>query len=367
MVRNAARGPIRTIFKAGLKSGLKAGGLAAMGLGAALVAAPDKAAAQDVSLTVQSAWPLTLPASGRDAQHFADIVTTASDGAIEVDLYAPGRLVPPLEIFDAVRNGTLDAGFTSPLYVAGKFPAVQLFGGIPFGPDAFEYLGWIYNGGGLDIWREIYDAQGVVTIPCSLMEAESGGWYAEPIETVEDLEGLKLRFAGLAGEVMKKLGASVVLLAGGNIFPNLERGVIDGTEFSMPTIDQAVGFEKVVKNYYVPGWHQPAAINELIINKAKWEEMSEGQQKLIELACRETMVWGVTSTLTENAAAIDAFKEAGVTIRQFPPDVLAAFEQATAEVMEEQAANNPDFKRVWDSLQAYRANAASWTQAGGAD
>lgn len=321
------------------------------------------AAAQDVSLTVQSAWPLNLPASGRDAAHFAEVVNSASNGSIKIDLHSAGRLVPSLEIFNAVQRGTLDAGYTSPLYVAGKFPALQLYGGIPFGPDALQFLGWIYNGGGLEIWREIYAAQGVVTVPCGLMEAEAGGWYNKPINSAADLDGMKIRFAGLAGEVMKKMGASVVLLAGGEIFPNLERGVIDGSEFSMPTIDKLIGFDKIIKNYYLPGWHQPAAINELIINKAKWDAMSDGQRSLIELACRETMLWGVTSTLTENAAAIAAFKENGVEIRQFPAELLEKFRTATAEVMAEQSAKDPDFKRVWDSFQNYSARARAWTDA----
>ncbi|WP_306118189.1 MULTISPECIES: TRAP transporter substrate-binding protein [unclassified Roseitalea] len=326
--------------------------------GLAVTAAP--AAAEEVKLTVQSAWPLTLPASGRDAQHFADTINAASEGTVEIDLFAAGALVPPLEIFDAVQRGTLDAGYTSPLYVAGKFPAVQLFGGVPFGPDAFGYIGWVYNGGGLEIWREIYGAQGVVTVPCGLMDSEAGGWYRDPIESVEDLKGLKLRFAGLAGEVMRKMGASVVLLAGGDIFPNLERGVIDGTEFSMPAIDKAVGFDQIVKNYYLPGWHQPAAINELIINKAKWDSMTDAQRSLIETTCRETMLWGVTSTYTENAAAIDAFIDNGVQIREFSDELLAAFETATAEVMAEQAEQDADFKRTWESLSAYRATAENW-------
>jgi len=322
------------------------------------------ASAEDpVSLTAQSAWPFVFPASGRDAEHFATTINAASGGSIEVDLHNAGKLVPSLEIFDAVQRGTLDAGYTSPLYVAGKFPAVQLFGGVPFGPDALEYIGWIYNGGGLDIWREIYAKQGVVTVPCGLMESESGGWYKTEINSKEDIEGLKLRFAGLAGEVMKKMGASVVLLSGGDIYPNLERGVIDGTEFSMPAIDKIVGFDKIVKNYYVPGWHQPAAINELIINKAKWDAMSDAQRALIELACRETMMWGVTSTLTENAEAIAGFKENGVEIRQFPPELIEAFRVATDEVMAEQAEKDADFKRVHDSLTAYRAANANWSAA----
>ena len=333
----------------------------ALGAAAALGATFAGAAHADTAnLTVQSAWPLTLPASGRDAQHFSDAINEASDGQIKVRLMNAGALVPSLEIFDAVRNGTLDAGYTSPLYVAGKFPAVQLFGGVPFGPDAMGYIGWIYNGGGLDIWREIYAEQGVVTVPCGLMAQEAGGWYKTEINSVEDLKGLKLRFAGLAGEVMKKMGASVVLLSGGDIFPNLERGVIDGTEFSMPAIDKQIGFDQIVKNYYLPGWHQPAAINELIINKAKWDSMSEGQQGLIELTCRETMLWGLTSTYVENAQAIDAFKANGVEIRQFPEEVLAGFQTATNEVMQEQSAKDENFARAWNSLQAYRDSAASW-------
>jgi TRAP-type mannitol/chloroaromatic compound transport system substrate-binding protein len=336
--------------------------LATLALTAVALTAPalSARAAESVSLTVQSAWPLTLPASGRDAQHFTDTLNTASDGSVKVKLYSAGKLVPSLEIFDAVRSGALDAGYTSPLYVAGKFPALQLFGGVPFGPDAVEYLGWIYNGGGLDIWRETYAKEGVMTVPCGLMEPEAGGWYNKPIDGVEDLKGLKIRFAGLAGEVMQKLGASVVLLSGGDIYPNLERGVIDGTEFSMPAIDKSVGFEKVAKYYYLPGWHQPAAINELIINKAKWDAMTEAQQSLIETTCRETMMWGVTSTFTENAQAIEAFKAAGTEIRSFSPDVLAAFKATTEVVMAEQAAKNPDFAKAWTSLSAYRAGNAAW-------
>ncbi|MEM8552640.1 MAG: TRAP transporter substrate-binding protein [Pseudomonadota bacterium] len=340
-------------------------GLVALVSAAALAAtaqfATPPATAQDAVLTVQSAWPLTLPASGRDAQHFSEVVNGASGGSLQIDLYSAGRLVPSLGIFDAVQQGTLDAGYTSPLYVAGKFPALQLFGGVPFGPEALQYLGWIYNGGGLEIWREIYAAQGVMTVPCGLMEAEAGGWYGEPIETAEDLNGLRLRFAGLAGEVMKKMGASVVLLAGGDIFPNLERGVIDGTEFSMPTIDRVIGFDKILKNYYLPGWHQPAAINELIINMDVWNGLTDAQRQLIEISCRETMLWGVTSTLVENAEAVSAFQEAGVEIREFSPALIEEFRTATAEVMAEQSAANEDFARTYQSLQDYRAAAAPWT------
>ena len=175
------------------------------------------AQAKKVTLDVQSAWPLTLPASGQNAQHFTDRLNVKGADSLRVKLYSAGKLVPPLQIFDAVQQGSLDAGYTTPLYVAGRFPAVQLFGGVPFGPDAMDYLGWLYNGGGLEIWREIYARQGVVPVPCGLMDAEAGGWYTFEINSTADLQGKKVRFAGLAGEVMKKAGASVVLLSGGDI------------------------------------------------------------------------------------------------------------------------------------------------------
>ncbi len=336
-------------------------------LGAALaLPALAPASAKTLKLDLQSAWPLTMPASGRDAEHFTNTIKTLSGGELEFKLYSAGKLVPPLQIFDAVQSGTLDAGYTSPLYVAGRFPAVQLFGGVPFGPPALEYLGWLYNGGGLELWREIYGAQGVVPVPCGLMEREAGGWYRMEINSEADLAGKKLRFAGLAGEVMKKMGASVVLLGSGDIYPNLERGVIDGTELSMPAIDKSAGFDKVAKNYYLPGWHQPAAINELLISKAKWDALSDAQRAMIETTCRETMLWGVTSTLVENAEAVEGFQANGVAVRQFPPELLAKFKTATNEVMAEQSEKNADFKRVWDSLSAYRGKVSAWENNGAA-
>ncbi|NIZ10992.1 TRAP transporter substrate-binding protein [Pseudooceanicola sp. HF7] len=312
-------------------------------------------------IDLQSAWPLTLPASGQNAAHVAEQINAIGSDLLEVKVYDAGKLVPSLQIFDAVQQGTLDAGYTSPLYVAGRFPGVQLFGGIPFGPDAFDYLGWIYNGGGLEIWEKIYEAQGVHPVPCGLMDSEAGGWYNFEIDSTEALQGKKIRFAGLAGEVMKKMGASIVLLGGGDIYPNLERGVIDGTEFSMPAIDVAMGFEDVADYYYLPGWHQPAAFNELIINKRVWDDMSEAQQGLIESTCRETHVWSITSTLQSNGEAIEKFKAAGTQIMEFPPEVLADFQTATDEVMADMAASDPEFAEVWNSLQDYLATTADWS------
>lgn len=313
------------------------------------------------SLDIQSAWPLTMPASGANADYLGTLLNSSSDGSLKVKVYGAGKLVPPLQIFDAVQQGSLDAGITSPLYVAGRFPAVQLFGGIPFGPDALTHTGWIYDGGGRAIWEEIYAKQGVKTIPCGLMDSEAGGWYNFEINTIDDLKGKKVRFAGLAGEAMAKAGASIVLLPGGEIYPSMEKGIIDGTELSMPAIDITLGLQQVGKYYYLPGWHQPAAMNELIINMDKWNSLSESQQALIEASCEAVNLRSVTSTLTTNAEAVKTFEAAGVEIKTFPPEVLEQLRAAFDEVIAGQVEKDPDFKRVWESLQAYRTSAAGWT------
>ncbi|WP_208999436.1 TRAP transporter substrate-binding protein [Pannonibacter phragmitetus] len=333
--------------------------LAALALTTALVAAAP-AQADTVSLDLQSAWPLTMPASGQNAEYLAEKLNALSGGNLKVKVYSAGKLVPPLQIFDAVQQGSLDAGYTSPLYVAGRFPAVQLFGGIPFGPDVLTHAAWIYNGGGREIWSEIYAKQGVVTIPCGLMEREAGGWYSFEINSVADFNGKKLRFAGLAGETMVKLGASIVLLPTGEIYPGMEKGVIDGAELSMPAIDVTVGLDNVAKNYYLPGWHQPAAMNELIINQAKWDSMDEAQKTAIEEACKATNLRSVMSTQTANAEAVKGFEAKGVQVRQFPPEVLEAIKTKVDEVMKEQSEKDADFKRVWESVSAYRASTEAW-------
>lgn len=326
---------------------------------ATCVAAP---AAAKEKLDIQSAWPLTMPASGANAAYLGEKLNAASGGSLDVTVYGAGKLVPPLQIFDAVQQGTLDAGITSPLYVAGRFPAVQLFGGVPFGPDVLTHAGWLYEGGGAEIWSEIYAAQGVKTIPCGLMDSEAGGWYNFEINSVEDFKGKKIRFAGLAGEAMAKVGASIVLLPGGEIYPGMEKGIIDGTELSMPAIDITLGLQEVGKYYYLPGWHQPAAMNELIINMAKWDSLEDSQKVLIEEACKAVNLESVMSTLTANGDAIAKIEAAGVEIKSFPPEVLAPLKTAFDEVIAEQTAKDADFKRVWDSLEAYRAKTAAWSE-----
>lgn len=325
---------------------------------------PDKAAPVmaegTVKLKMQSAWNANLPVLGESAKYFADQVGAMSDGAVDVQFFDSGKLVPTLQIFDAVSAGKVDAGFAWPGYWVGKVPAAAVFGGTPFGPDPAELLAWLYHGGGLEMWRELYAVHNMVPTPCGVIPPEPGGWYRNEINTLEDLKGLKMRFAGLGGETLKKLGVSVTVLGAGDIFPNLERGVIDATEFSVPAIDKALGFYKAAKFYYFPGFHQPSSVTELMVYKPTWDAMTQNQKAAIEGACQATSAWMLGKSIGDQAAAIDFLKEQGVNIRQWGPEFMPAFRKAADEVYADFSEQNPDFQKVWESLQAFRAKNAEY-------
>lgn len=334
------------------------GGLAiavAMSLGAGPVAAQTE-------IRMQSAWPATLPASGEIAERFANEVTTASGGDLAVKFYEPGALVPPLEILDAVSGGLVDAGFSTPAYDIGQRPVAAIFAGLPFGPEALEIIAWVYHGGGLEIWQDAYDDLGVVVMPCGLMEAEAGGWFTKEINSAEDLVGLRIRFAGLGAEALRRLGAAPTLMSGGDIFPSLERQVIDATEFSMPAIDRMMGFEAIAKHYYVPGWHQPTTFHELLINAETWEGLSDAQRTLIEMACRDATLWTRTMTLKDNGEALAHFEGEGVTIREFPDEVLDTLRQTVDEVIADERERDEGFKAGYDSLQSFLETTRPWRE-----
>ncbi len=203
--------------------------------------------AKNVLLKVPCSVPFTVPILGHDiVGTIADTINKSSNGTLKVKLYAPGKLVPSLEVLDAVSSGKTNAGYTAAFYYAGKNPASVLFSSFPFGPDPEEYIAWYYYGNGLKLYQEMYDHYGynVKVLPAGIISAETSGWFTKPIETVEDLKGIKMRISGLGGKVLTKLGVSVTMLPAGEIFQALEKGLIDATEFSMPVCDAPLGFIK---------------------------------------------------------------------------------------------------------------------------
>lgn len=309
-----------------------------------------------------SAFGKNLPILGTAATDFVEKINSIST-EVEFEHFDPGELVPVLEALDAVSNGSVDAAYTTSGYWQGKMAAASLFAAVPFGPEAGEFLGWMLYDDGLKYFQQMYDDNGynVHVQLCGVIAPETSGWFKNEINTVEDLQGLNMRFFGLGAEVMQKLGVSTSLLAGGDIFPALERGAIDATEFSMPIIDARLGFHQIAKYNYFPGWHQPATLFELLINKDRWDDLDEVAQKQIEIACLANVTTNFAEGEAKNFAAMEEnVAQNGVTIKQWSKEQLDAYETAWNEVAGELAAEDAFFKEVWDDLQAYRAGYKTW-------
>ncbi|MCA2010680.1 TRAP transporter substrate-binding protein [Pararhodobacter sp. CCB-MM2] len=314
---------------------------------------------------LQSTYPGSLTQLGTLGIRLAEQITRITGGEIEVTFQNPGGVVPALEVFDAVGSGAVEAGWSTPGYWAGRVPALQLLAAVPFGPQAPEYLAWLKFGGGQEFLDELYEPHNIKSIICAVIAPEASGWFRNEINSVEDLRGLSMRFFGLGAKVMERMGVSTQLLAGGDIFPALELGTIDATEFSMPAIDLNLGFYQVASYYYFPGWHQQSTFFDLMINLDLWEELDEGTQFAIETVCDANIAYGLAEG---EALQFDALRELeeehGVNIRQWADEDLAALEAAWEEVAAELVAEDEDFARVYESYTTFRANYARWREIG---
>ena len=334
-------------------------------LGAAIsMAGVSTASAGKVRLKMGSTFPSKLVQLGTLGKTLESNINTMSGGDIQVKFYEPGALVPALELFDAIKNGSIDAGWSAPGYWAGKEPAVTLFTTVPFGPSAGEYIGWMYYGGGEKMMQELYAKHGIHTMVCGIISPEASGWFRKPIKSIEDFKGLKMRFFGLGAKVMQKFGVDTQLLAAADIYPALERGTIDATEFSMPAIDQKLGFYQIAKHYYFPGWHQQSTLLEMMINKKKWDAMSKQQQAIITTACRANVATGLAEGEAIQGKALADLQAKGVTLHKWPDSILAQFKKAWGEVAAEMSAKDAFFKKGWESMQAYRKQYATWKEYG---
>jgi TRAP-type mannitol/chloroaromatic compound transport system substrate-binding protein len=342
--------------------------VAALALGglfsaAALPGVAD-AAEKRVKWKMGSAFPSKLVQLGSLGVSLSRKIERVSGGNIRLKFFEPNALVPPLEMFDAISAGSLDAAWSTPGYWVGKDEAFAMFSAVPFGPRAGEYAGWIYYGGGKKLMDDLYEPFGIKSITCGVIAPEASGWFRKEIKSIDDLKGLKMRFFGLGAKVMEKIGVSTQLIAGGDIFPALERGSIDATEFSMPAIDLNLGFYQVAKHYYFPGWHQQATLFELMMNKKKWDALSKVQQAQIEISCGDNFREGLAEGEAIQGKALAELKSKGVTIHRWPPEVLAELNTAWNEVANELATSNANFKKVWISFQKFRAEYQIWKDLG---
>jgi TRAP-type mannitol/chloroaromatic compound transport system substrate-binding protein len=317
-------------------------------------------AQQRVSWKMQSAFASKLPVIGEVVRRFQKNVNAISGGTFHIKVYEPNALVPALEGFDAVKKGSIDAMWGASAYHVGKIPALSWFTAVPFGPRAGEYLAWLRYGGGDEIYDEIYAAHGMKGFHCVILAPEASGWFRTEIRSADDLEGLKVRYGGLGAEVMARMGASTQLLAPGDIYAALDRGVIDATEFSMPVIDLALGFHEVAKHYYFPGWHQQATIGELLVNLGKWEALSDQHKAVIEVACGDSLNWSFVRSEALQFNAMEKLQEKGVAIHRWPDSMLRQFEEKWQEVVNEESAKDPLFKRIYESFTAFRTQYGLW-------
>jgi len=345
----------RTIVAAGLAGSV------------AMVAAFDTSAQERVRWKMQSTWASNLPALGTSGVRFSDRVSQMSGGNFEVKFHEPNALVPSLEAFDAVSKGSIDAAWTTPGYHTGKLgKAISFFTAVPFGPQINEYLAWRWFGGGQELLEEkFYGPRGVTSLISFCISPETSGWFKEEITNpAEQLKGLKMRFFGLGALVMQKMGVNTQLLAGGDIFPALEKGAIDATEFSMPITDIAYGFHQIATYNYFPGWHQQVSCSELLMNKEKWEALPDADQAMAMAAAREQISYTYAETEAKNPGAMQEMQEKhGVIVKRWDDELLATLERSWLEVIEEESAADALFKEVADHYLAYRKDFRIWGDA----
>lgn len=332
----------------------------------ALVTSMPAVAAKKTLLKVPVYFNTNLKGLGSTPVWLAEQVKKSSQGTLKLKLYEPNRLIPPKEILQAVHAGQVQGGFTTPGFSSGMLGnKAAFFSAVPFGPDAPEYLAWVYYGGGRELWQEMYDKQGIKlhSIPCGILAPETSGWFNRPIDKPADLEGLRMRFFGLGALIMEKLGVSTSFLPGSETFQALEKGALDATEFSMPAIDERLGFYKILKYNYYPGWHQPSTLLELIINKNTWKKLPAHQQSLLEVSCKAAMLDGLALGESIQFPVIKKnLTERGVENRYWSTEMLDLFHKTWLEVVAEESAKDADFKRIWNSLSSFNKDYRVWSE-----
>lgn len=331
--------------------------IAAAALAAAAAATPVAADTYDL----QSVFGLNVPSIGPSPVNWADKVRLMTDGEVDITVHGAGDFVPPFEVFGAVSSGALPMGFDWIGYWANQIPVANLVGSMPFGPSPEIALGWMFHGGGMEIIQKAYDPHGVKIIPCHLVVPEAGGWFNKEINSVEDLQGLNMRIAGLGGKALAKLGANTQLVPAGEIYVSLETGRIDAAEFSAPQLDVNFGFQEITDYYYFPGWHQPSSWDSIIVNMDVWNGFTEAQQTIMVEACKANITENLADQIHQQNAAIEAIEAAGVEVRRFPDEVLEAAREAALEVMEEEAQNDEMFAEAYESLRAYIEGVGRWS------
>ena len=299
-------------------------------------------------------WPKNLPGLGTAPERMAERLRMMSNGRLDIKVYGAGELVGPFEVFDSVSQGTAEMGHGAAYYWRGKLPIAAMFATVPFGMNAQEMNGWLNYGGGKELWQELYEPFGLVPFAAGNTGVQMAGWFNKEINSLDDLQGLKMRIPGLGGEVLKRAGGIPVSLPGGEIYTSLQTGVIDATEWVGPYNDLAFALHTVAQYYYYPGWHEPGPTLEAIVNKEAWDSLPRDLQAMIEVAAQATNDDMLSEfTARNNASLRTLIDEHGVELRRLPDDVITALNEAALDVVAEAAKTDDISQRIYDSYTEF--------------
>ena len=337
------------------------------GIGAAGVAATSAVAAPaiaqgapEVKWRLTSSFPKSLDTLYGGAELFAKAIADMSDNKFQIRTFAAGEIVPSLQVADAVQNGTVELGQTASYYYFGKDPCFVFETGLPFTMNQRQYLAWEYHGGGNKLINDFYKPYGFTSLPFGGTGAQMGGWFRKEINTIDDMKGLKFRVGGFAGLILQRLGVVPQQIAGGDIYPALEKGTLDACEWVGPYDDEKLGFHKVAKYYYYPGWWEGASVGSLFINSKAWEGLPKPYKQMVESAAAQVTAWMVPKYDASNPAALKRLVGSGTILKPFPRQVLQACFDEAYRFYEELSAKNANFKILFDSLKVFRTDQNLW-------
>ncbi len=322
----------------------------------------NAAAAKTIKWKMVTSWPKNFPGLGTGANFLAKTINDMSGGRLKVKVYGANEIVPALEVFDAVSRGTAQMGHSGAYYWKGKHPATQFFTSVPFGLTAQEMNAWLYYGGGMQLWEELYDQFNLIPNAAGNTGVQMGGWFNKEINSVEDLKGLKMRIPGMGGEVLKRAGGTPVTLPGGEIYTSMQSGAIDATEWVGPYNDMAFGLYKVAKFYYSPGWHEPGSTMEAMINKDAFNKLPEELQVIVRAACKVANQDMLADYTARNNQALQTLvNRHKVQLRQFPDDVLKKLNSLAQEVVADVGKHDKLSEKIYQSFTAFKNSVIQWS------
>ncbi|MCG6955795.1 MAG: ABC transporter substrate-binding protein [Gemmatimonadetes bacterium] len=324
----------------------------------ATASGPTAVSGPKVEWRLATSFPRSLDIIHGAGERIAERVSALTGGQFTMRVFAAGEIVPALQVMDAVQQSTVHCGVSPGYYYIGKSPALAFDSALPFGLSTRQQVAWLYHGGGLELLNAVYADFGIITFPCMSTGGQMGGWFRRPVNTLADLSGLRMRIPGIGGEIMSRLGVTVQVLGAADIYPALERGAIDATEFVGPYDDEKLGFYQVARNYYYPGWWEPGVTSPLMINLEAYRKLPPSYQQALQVAAADT--------LSDRLAAYDAasppvlrqlVRDHGVVLREFSTEIMDAAWKASNAYLEEQAADDANFKKVYDNWKQFRADA----------